>query len=69
VSQQTTRKTLAALMSSGARLTEVETNGEAVLPPQDRAPDPDAPPFALDDLIDLHLLLEGEIGLGDVLRG
>ena len=68
VQQPATRKTLAVLMAAGAKVTEAGSDEGSALPPEDRAPDPDAPPFTLDDLIDLHFVLRGEVGLGDVLR-
>lgn len=69
VQQPATRETLAALLAAGAKVGGTHTDEAPVLPPQDRAPDPDAPPLTLDDLIDLHFLLRGEVGLQDVLRG
>lgn len=69
VEQPAARETLAALLAAGAKVTGTRMDERPVLPPQDRAPDPDAPPLTLDDLIDLHFLLRGEVGFEDVLRG
>lgn len=68
VRQPATRKTLAVLMAAGAKLAHAGPDEGPVLPPEDRAPDPDAPPFTLDDLLDLHFVLRGDVGLADVLR-
>jgi len=62
------RKMLALLVAAGAATPDYLPDGDApVLPPEDRSPNPDAPPLTLDDLIELHFRLES--GIRDAFRG
>ena len=54
------RKVVTLLLAAGATSHGAEATAEtaASLPAEDRTPCPDAPAFTLDDLIDLHFLLQ-----------
>jgi hypothetical protein len=66
VDRPATRKTAALLIAAGVETIPLPTEDEPVLPPEDRAPDPDAPPLTLDDLIGLHFLLQDDDALAEL---
>ncbi len=69
VERPTTRKTAALLIAAGVEpVTTSAAATETVLPPEDRSPDPEAPPLTLDDLLELHLLLQDDRALAELLR-
>lgn len=55
------RKVVALLLAAGV---DAKTDVHE-LPPQDCSPHPDGPAFTLDDLIDLHFLLDDDVWLAD----
>jgi hypothetical protein len=59
------RKVVSLLLAAGATSHSAETPAEEApsLPAEDRNPSPEAPAFTLDDLIDLHFLLQDETWL------
>ena len=68
VDRPANRKIVALLVAAGVAPTPMPEEAELVLPPEDRSPDPDAPPFTLDDLIELHFLLQDDLELAAVLQ-
>ena len=58
-----TRDIVAMLVAAG----EKARAGGAVSP-EDRSPDPSAPPFTLDDLIELHFQLQDELTIPKLLH-
>jgi predicted RNA-binding Zn-ribbon protein involved in translation (DUF1610 family) len=63
VDRPTTRKTAAMLIAAGVETVPLQYDDEPALPLEDRSPDPDAPPLTLDDLIELHFLLQADDAL------
>lgn len=57
-----TRKIVAMLVAAGER------SSDAPVPAEDRSPDPEAPPLTLDDLIELHFLLQEELTVPKLLN-
>ena len=59
------RRAVSLLLAAGATSHGTEAPAETApsLPAEDRNPCPDAPAFSLDDLIDLHFLLQDEAWL------
>lgn len=68
VDRPASRKTVALLVAAGVETTPMPAEPELDLPFEDRSPDPDAPPFTLDDLIELHFLLQGDVELAELLH-
>lgn len=68
VDRPANRKVVALLVAAGVAPTPMPEGTELDLPPEDRSPDPDAPPFTLDDLIELHFLLQDDLALASVLQ-
>jgi predicted RNA-binding Zn-ribbon protein involved in translation (DUF1610 family) len=58
-----TREIVAMLVAAGER-----TLGGGRVSARDRSPDPNAPPFTLDDLIELHFLLQDELTVPKLLH-
>ena len=58
-----TREIVAMLVAAGEKAT-----AQAGVSLEDRAPDPTAPPFTLDDLIELHFLLQDELTIPKLLH-
>lgn len=58
-----TREIVATLVAAGEKAT-----AQAGISLEDRAPDPTAPPFTLDDLIELHFLLKDELTIPKLLH-
>jgi hypothetical protein len=70
VTRAADRRVVALLLAAGVATApgdEVEPGppDRPLLPPEDRNPRPDAPAFTLDDLIDLHFLLEDAAWLAE----
>ena len=63
------RTAVRLLLAAGATSQGVDAPAEtaASLPAEDRNPSPDAPAFTLDDLIDLHFLLQDQARLAEEL--
>ncbi|HEX5951304.1 MAG TPA: hypothetical protein VFZ96_09895 [Actinomycetota bacterium] len=57
-----TREIVAMLVAAG------EQAAGGGVSPEDQAPDPTAPPFTLDDLIELHFLLQDELTIPKLLH-
>ncbi|HEX5950618.1 MAG TPA: hypothetical protein VFZ96_06415 [Actinomycetota bacterium] len=64
VDRPASRKTAALLIAAGVETIPIDD--EPVLPPEDRSPAPDAPPLTLDDLIELHFLLQDDRALAEL---
>jgi hypothetical protein len=68
VTRPADRKVVALLLAVGVSTHEAPAAAEAETPslaPEDRDPAPHAPAFTLDDLIDLHFLLEDDAWLSE----
>jgi hypothetical protein len=65
ITRDADRKVVSLLLAAGATSYGAEAPAETApsLPAEDWNPCPDAPAFTLDDLIDLHFLLEDEAWL------
>ncbi len=63
VDRPANRKTVALLIAAGVEPSPMPKDLD--LPPEDRSPDPDAPSFTLDDLIELHFQLQGDLALAE----
>ena len=57
------RRAVSLLLAAGATSHRTAAPATTALPDEDRNPCPDAPAFTLDDLIDLHFLLQDEAWL------
>ena len=68
VDRPANRKIVALLVAAGVETMPMLRDAELELPPEDRSPDPDAPPLTLDDLIELHFLLEDDLALAAILH-
>lgn len=68
VDRPANRKTVALLIAAGVEPSPMSQDAELDLPPEDRSPDPDAPPLTLDDLIELHFQLQGDLALAELLH-
>jgi hypothetical protein len=67
VSGSADRRMVAVLIAAGVEAGSAERAPEAALPPEDRSPRPDAAAFTLDDVIDLHFLLDDDAWLEEEL--
>ena len=68
VTRPADRKVVALLLAVGVSARETPAAAEAETPtlaPEDRGPAPHAPAFTLDDLIDLHFLLQDDTWLSE----
>ena len=68
VTRPADRKVVALLQAVGVNTHEAPAAGaadEPTLAPEDQDPAPNAPAFTLDDLIDLHFLLEDDAWLSE----
>ena len=68
VTRPADRKVVALLQAVGVNTHEAPAEAAAQAPslaPEDRNPAPNAPAFSLDDLIDLHFLLEDDAWLSE----
>ncbi len=67
VTRPADRKVVALLLAVGVNTHEAPAAAaeEPTLAPEDRDPAPHAPAFTLDDLIDLHFLLEDDAWLSE----
>lgn len=63
VDHAATREIVAMLVAAGEK-----ASAEGPVSPEDRSPDPAAPPFTLDDLIELHFLLQDELTIPKLLH-
>ena len=68
VDRPASRKIVALLVAAGVETMPMPRETDLDLPPEDRSPNPDAPPFTLDDLIELHFLLQDDLALAAVLE-
>ncbi|HET9724827.1 MAG TPA: hypothetical protein VFR44_13445 [Actinomycetota bacterium] len=68
VDRPASRKTAALLIAAGVETIPLPIEDEPVLPPEDHSPDPDAPPLTLDDLIELHFLLQDDDALAELVH-
>lgn len=68
VDRPANRKIVALLVAAGVETMPMPRGAVLDLPPEDRSPDPDAQPFTLDDLIELHFLLQDDLALDAVLH-
>lgn len=66
VDRPASRKTAALLIAAGVETIPLPVEDELVLPPEDRSPVPDAPALTLDDLIELHFLLQDDHALAEL---
>ena len=67
VTRPTDRKIVGLLLAAGVEAGAPEEAPEDALPPEDRSPRTDRPAFTLDDLIDLHFLLDDDAWLEEEL--
>jgi hypothetical protein len=68
VTKSADRKTVDVLLAIGVRTSEaVDEAGPRSLPAEDQNPCPQASAFSMDDLIDLHFLLQQDAWLADKL--
>jgi hypothetical protein len=70
ISKRANRKTVALLVAAGVEPTRTEELVESIdwsFPLDDQSPNPSAPAFTLDDLIDFHFLLEGDVVVDEML--
>jgi hypothetical protein len=61
------RRMVALLLAAGVETDSAQGAPEDALPPEDRSPRPDAAAFTLDDMIDLHFLLDDDAWLEEEL--
>jgi predicted RNA-binding Zn-ribbon protein involved in translation (DUF1610 family) len=67
VDRPANRKTVALLIAAGVETTPWHPEEALELSFEDRSPDPDAPPFTLDDVIAFHYALQDETELAALL--
>ncbi|HEU4354857.1 MAG TPA: hypothetical protein VFT27_04640 [Actinomycetota bacterium] len=68
VDRPASRKTAALLIAAGVETIPLPMDDEPTLPSEDRSPNPDAPPLTLDDLIELHFLLQDDDALAELVH-